>query len=427
MRIITFPSGREPRPPESWAAELEAALKGERTGSVAASWRELREDVRALAPPMAPEVEHELRARIAARTGRRRPGKDFSWRVVGARTVGPRRPPVTTGEPTRPDTLARRPQRASFPRHRRLAAAGTLTVACAIAAAVIVAGPRQAAVNTQFSPNAKPEIANAGRAASRPDLKGAASPAVTSSTAASPATAGGGEAAPGGPAAAPGRVQQLAASISLAPTPADVQATADRVARLTVTDGGFVESSHVQVQHGSAGEANMTLRLPSARLAAALASLGQLAPVRSESQSLQDITGAYDAASRRLADATAERQALLRALSRAVTQGQIDSFHERLAQARSAIAQARSSLQAVSQRASTAEVEVTVVGNGHASSEGLTLKRGLHDAEAVLTVILDVLLVLVATIVPLALVLAGLATGLRAWRRYHRERALDAA
>lgn len=72
-------------------------------------------------------------------------------------------------------------------------------------------------------------------------------------------------------------------------------------------------------------------------------------------------------------------------------------------------------------------MEVTVVGNGHASSEGLTLTRGLHDAEGVLTVTLDVLLVLVATLVPLALVLAGLATGLRAWRRYHRERALDAA
>jgi hypothetical protein len=399
MRIITFPGGREPRPPESWAAELEAALNGERAGSMAESWRELREDVRALAPPMAPEVEHELRARIAERTGRR-----------GA-------------------------ERPSFLRNRRLAAAGALAVACAIAAAVILAGPRQAAVSTQFGSSAKPLIAKAGRATlPQGDLKGAASsPAVSSSAngnagrAEQMGPARGGEAAPGGPAAAPGRVQQLAASISLAPTPGDVQATADRVARLTVSDGGFVESSHVQVQQGRAGEANMTLRLPSARLTAALASLGELAPVRSESQSLQDITGAYDAARRRLADATAERQALLRALSQAVTQGQIDSFHERLSQAGSAIAQARSSLQAVSQRASTAEVEVTVVGSGHASSEGLTLTRGLHDAEGVLTVTLDVLLVLVATLVPLALVLAGLATGLRAWRRYHRERALDAA
>jgi Domain of unknown function (DUF4349) len=439
MRLISFPGGREPRPPESWAAELEAALEGERTGPVADSWRELREDVRALAPPIAPEVEDRLRARIAEGAGRRRPPTSFSWRAVAARTVAPRRAPVTPGESTRPDTLARRPRRRSSRRPWRLAAAGALAVACAIAAAVILAGPRPAVVNTQFGASGKPAVATGGRATSRPEEKGAAnSPAVASSTAANaggaeqgraeqmgPARAG--EAAPGGPAAAPGRVQQLAASISLAPNPGDVQATADRVARLTVSDGGFVENSHVQVQQGHAGEANMTLSLPSARLAAALASLGQLAPVRSQSQSLQDITGAYDAARRRLADVTAERQALLRGLARAETQGQIDSFHERLAQASSAIAQARSALQAVSQRASTAEVEVTVVGNGHASSERLTLGRGLNDAEGVLTVTLDVLLVLVAILVPLALVLGGLATGLRAWRRYHRERALDAA
>jgi hypothetical protein len=439
MRIITFPGGREPRPGESWAAELEAALNGERAGSVADSWRELREDVRALAPPMAPEVEEQLRVRIAAGTARRRPSNEFSWRALGARTAASQRPPATPGQSQRPGTFARRPRRLNFLRHRRLAAAGTLAMTCVIAAAaVIVAGPRQTVVNRQFGPYSKPAVANAGRASSRPDLQGtlkgaANSPAVTSSTAANAGraerlgTARVGESAPGDPAAAPGRVQQLAASISLAPNPGDVQATADRVARLTVSDGGFVESSHVQVQQGRAGEATMTLNLPSAKLTAALSSLGRLAPVHSESQSLQDITGAYDAARRRLADATAERQALLRALSRAETQGQIDSFHERLSQAGSAIAQARSSLQAVSQRASTAEVEVTVVGDGHGASEGLTLNRGLHDAGEVLTVGIDVLLVLVAILVPLALVLAGLGTGLRAWRRYHRERALDAA
>ena len=104
----------------------------------------------------------------------------------------------------------------------------------------------------------------------------------------------------------------------------------------------------------------MTLNLPSAKLSAALASLGQLAPVRAESQSLQDITSSYDAARQRLADATAERQALLRALSKATTEGQIDSLRERLSQTRGAIARAHSALQAVSQHASTAEVEVTV-------------------------------------------------------------------
>jgi hypothetical protein len=218
----------------------------------------------------------------------------------------------------------------------------------------------------------------------------------------------------------------VAVSVSLSTTPANVQATSDSVARIAVRDEGFVESSHVQVQQQGPSEATLVLRLPGTRLSAALASIGQLAPVSAESQSLQDITDTYDAARRRLADVTAERQALRRALSAATTERQIVSLRERLSHASSALAQARSALQAVSQRASTAEVEVTIVGNRRASSEGLTLHRGLHDAGRVLVVALIVLLIAAAILLPLALVLAALAVGGRAWRRYQRERVLQA-
>jgi hypothetical protein len=87
-------------------------------------------------------------------------------------------------------------------------------------------------------------------------------------------------------------VQQLAASITLDSSPQNLQATSDQVAQLTVRDGGYVQSSNVQVQQQGASEATLALRLPSARLAAALAAIGRLAPVRAENQSLQDITGA---------------------------------------------------------------------------------------------------------------------------------------
>jgi hypothetical protein len=180
----------------------------------------------------------------------------------------------------------------------------------------------------------------------------------------------------------------------------------------------------VQVQQAGQSEATLMLRLPSARLSTALASLAQLAPVRAESQSLQDITSTYNAARQRLADATAGRQALLRALSQATTEGQIDSLRERLSQASGAIARARSALQSVSQQASTAEVEVTILGDARAGSEGLTLHRGLHDAGRVLVVALVVLLIAAAILVPLALLVFALAIALRAWRRYQRERAL---
>jgi hypothetical protein len=220
-------------------------------------------------------------------------------------------------------------------------------------------------------------------------------------------------------------VQQLAASLSLSATPSDVQATADRVARLAVSEEGFVESSHVQVEQEGASEATLMLRLPGRRLSADLAALGQLAPVRAESQSLQDITNTYDAARQRLSDATAERGALLRALAGATTEGEVDSLRSRLSQARIAITQAQAALQAISRRASTAEVEVTVLGDAHAGSEGLTLRRGLHDAGRVLLVALVGLILAATVLVPLALLLATFAGARRMWRRYQRERALD--
>jgi hypothetical protein len=60
MKIIPFPGGDSTSPDEAWLAELEAALNGDGEGASADSWRELRADVRALAPPMDPEFEREL-------------------------------------------------------------------------------------------------------------------------------------------------------------------------------------------------------------------------------------------------------------------------------------------------------------------------------------------------------------------------------
>ena len=290
--------------------------------------------------------------------------------------------------------------------------------------AVVIAGPWRAGTGPiePALPRASSQLGVSGPTDAIRAAKGAAN-ATTRQGDLEPATSGPTASAPA--AAPPGRVQQLAASITLGTTPNDVQETADRVSRLAVSDGGFVQSSHVNVGQGT-GEASLDLSLPSAKLSAALASLGQLAPVRAESQSLQDITNTYDAARQRLGDATAERQALLRALARATSEGEIDSLRERLSQNRGAIGQAQSALQVVSQHASTAEVEVTVLGDAKAGSEGLTLHRGLRDAGRVLVVMLVVLLIAAAVLVPLALLLAALATARRMWLRYQRERVLDA-
>ena len=398
MRIVPFPTGHDATSAEqTWLADLESALSGDAHGPAAQSWRELREDVRSLAPAMSADFERQLSERILKRDSPR-----------------PRR-------------------RLRFSRPGRPALAAAFSLAVVALVAVVIVAPW----HSDRGPEAVSALSNLPRASERLTPRSSSVPSETAGAFATGAPAKADEeAAPSanaavapsssGPASAPGRVQQLGASVTLAVTPADVQETADRVSRLVVRDGGFVQSSHVQTQQGHGGEASLMLKLPSEKLSAALASLEQIAPVRDESQSLQDITNSYDAARQRLADANAERRALLHALSDASTEAQIDSLRERLAQSRRTLAGAHSALDAVSRRASTAEVEVSVLGDARAANEGLTLHRGLHDAGRVLTVTLVVLLIAAAVLIPLALVLIALTTARRAWRRQRRERALGA-
>jgi len=409
MKVIPFPGSGAERPDESWLAELEAALNGTGEGPGADSWRELRADVRALAPPMSAEFERELGERIAERSAR------SASKRFASKGSTPRQPRRRWGWP----------RRLSHP-----ALAGVAVAFVVIAATLIAAPWRPAGHAVESSPRSPSAAARADHLgpAFGPDESATAPGSSGQKASSKGAATAAGSVAASAPAASSaasssGRVQQLGASIALTATPEEVQTVADRVSRLTTSEGGFVRSSHVNEEE-KAGEATLTLSLPSAKLSAALASLGRLAPVRSESQSLQDITNTYDEARQRLNDATAERQALLRALARASTEGEIDSLHARLAQNGGAIARARAALGTVSQQASTAEVEVTVVGDKDANSEGLTLHRGLHDAGRVLTVTLVVLLIAAAVLLPLALVAIALATVRRAWRRHQRERVL---
>jgi hypothetical protein len=395
MRIIPFPSEQPAPDQEAWTAELEAALAGELRSPSADAWRELRDDVRSLAQPIDPAFHARLQQELLPRAAVR------------------------------------------APTHRRRAAlAGAFAVAAAVAAALVIGAPHESPVPApapQSSPAersaraAKSQAAPAIAEQRRADELGPSAPSN-----AGRASAAGEAAAPAnaGPASAPGRVQQLAASITLGTAAGEVQAISDQVAQLTVREGGYVQSSSVRVQQQGAGasspegEGTLSLRIPSAKLSAALAAIARLAPVRAENQSLEDITNTYEAAHRRLADALAERGALLRALAGATTEGQIDSLRERLAQAGGAISRAQASVNAVSQKASTAEVEVSVLGDAHDASAGLTLHTGLHDAGRVLLITAIVLLIACAVLVPLALALAVLLGGRSAWRRHQRERAL---
>jgi hypothetical protein len=439
MRIIPFPADESLPGQEAWTAELEAALRGESQRPDAHAWRELRDDVRALAPAMTPAFEARLAQALERRGALERSAEDAESRLRGQDSArSPRQIAAGDASGSQPSSLARH-RRGSWAlaSHRRSAVGAAATVAVALVAALLIAGshgsapliepraPTQRTPAGALSPNAR---ASKGAASSSPSSTQAPLATSGGSAASAGVQASPSIAAPSAPGAssAPGRVQQLAASITLGGTPQNLQATSDKVAQLTVRDGGYVQSSNVQVQQQGASEATLALRLPSARLAAALAAIARLAPVRAESQSLQDITGAYNAAHQQLSDAEAEQRALLRALAAATTEAQIDSLHARLAASRAAIARAQASVNSITARASTSEVEVSILGDTRAGSEGLTLHKGLHDAGQVLLVVVTAILILAAALVPLALLVAGVARARRTWRRYQRERVLNA-
>jgi hypothetical protein len=404
MKIVPFPR-RHDAQEDALVADLEAALRGESDGEAEAeSWRELRADVRALTPPLSPELEHELRARIQARTAASpaRRGRRLHPRAALARFNA---------------------WLASCPRARLLAASGISAIAAIVVLALVAPwGESNTRIASELFKNPVSVHAKlrpfAGSVVRGPVQQSA--PLGESSGDASTASASSSSSA-----APSTRVQQRGASLTLAPKSEAVQSVADEVAQLAARDGGFVQNSHVSLQHGVGGEANLQLSLPSARLSTALAELARLAPARAESQSLQDITDEYDADRTKLADAVAERQALLRALGRASTQGEVESLHARLGLAAAAITRARNEYQAISKRGSNSSVEVAVLGDAHAGSSESTLSNALHDAGDVLKVALAVAILALAVLVPLAILLVLLALGWRATRRRLRERVLS--
>jgi hypothetical protein len=395
MRVIPF---RPPRLSDADAhtlAQIEAALDGDGTGTDAEYWRELRADVRSLSEPVDPGFARALEQRVRA-PGQRPPR---SPRALAAATA-----------------------------HRRGIALALAASLVAVLVAVFAVGVPTSNRVPEATPLAAGPVKN-GASAERSGAAAAhggeaifggkqAGPAIHASSSSSAAPAG---EAPG---EAGARLQHLGASLGLSAGGEGVQRVADRVGRATVAAGGFVQSSRVQTQQGSPGEALLTLVLPSAKLQTTLGELERIAPVRAETQSLQDITAPYHAASTRLAAARAERAALLRALARASTPAAIESLHARLAGATHQISAAEHQQASISHQASQAEVEVTVLGAAHHGGTGSTLGRGLSDAGKVLAVSLAVLLVAAAVLVPLGLLLGALLLGGRLWRRQRRERVL---
>jgi hypothetical protein len=326
----------------------------------------------------------------------------------------------------------RRPWHVPIRRPQILVPAIGATLAAALVALMVVTGNSGNDDNNSASSSSgsaavtaqAPQATSAPGPAAAGDSSPASGPAQATSAPSTPAAA---QTAPA-PSTATTRKVERAAELTLTPEPKDVQDTADGVVRETQAAGGYVQRSDVATRDGG-GEASFTLRIPSARLDDTLARLSKLAHVGALNQSATDITAQTASAADRLADARAERRALLRALGRATTDRQIAGLKARLRDNRSEIAQRKGALDAQRRRADLATVTVTVAGTGtpaHQDGGGAwTPRDALHDAGRVLEVAGGVALIALAVLAPLAILGALALLAARSVRRHRRETALD--
>jgi Domain of unknown function (DUF4349) len=365
------------------AAELEA-LEAALAGDLAAEPElvALVSDVRAQAPAMAPEFRARLDRRVERGFERPLPRRRFQLRpLIPALGVGG-------------------------------------CVLAALVAVVLTAG------------NGTDDSASGGGGT------GVAAPlSSTQGESADAAKSGGGGASGGSSAATPApvapqaRSRRIERSTRLELTTTDVQKAGDGVVRATQAAGGFVQSSQIATGD-ERSTASFVLRVPTSRLDDALARLSKLGHVKSLQQSAQDITGSYDSASARLAEARAERRGLLRALAKATTAQEISSLRARIADNRRELQRYQREFNTVRNRANYATVGVDVTGTKREQTVApaggsWTPGDAAHDAVRVLEVSAGVALIALAVLVPVGLVGAAGGFAAIAVRRRRREAALS--
>lgn len=406
---------RRPRPLDPAAraelAAIDAALAGRPVAPEHSALATLVADVRATAPSPSPELDSRLEA-----------GLRSGFAPAGA--PAPRGRVATLGAAVR--------ARLGAGISRRSLALGTAGALASvlIAAVVIVSLPGSGSRNATQPQTQLLERAAPGASTPPP----AAAPATVTPTPARP-TPSPLRPLPPGVAPAPTRRVDRAASLALSTAPDSLNTVADGVVRVTDSFGGIVASSNVSSGRpatdagpGQGGEASFDLRVPSDRLAAALAALSRLADVTARDQSTQDITAPYDAAASRVGRLTSQRDALRSRLA-AAHGAQVQALLARLraVQAQLALAQRQQRQLDLRARYARVTVQIAATGTRHGAAGPWGPGRALDDALRVLAVAAGVALVALAALVPLAaLGLAGWLAGRRLLRR-RRERALGFA
>jgi len=330
------------------------------------------------------------------------------------------------------------------PRQRRRwsgfwGAAGALGagVAAIVAVALVAGGGGGAssAPSSSASGSMTSAASSAGSAASAaPAVRSPQhSPPTTSGSVANSAASSATSSAPGQPLQPPttGRKVVQGAQLNLAAAPNRIDDVAQEIFNIIGQANGVVENSNV-TQGGPGGNANFQLSVPSGSLGQTMSQLSALnyAQVVSRTDSSQDITDQYGAATRALADARALRTSLLKQLAAATTTEEIDSLKAQINDAEASISSDQATLNRLNHQVNYSEVYVTVQARTAPAAVsqgggGFGVGKAAHDASRVLTVAAGVALIALAAITPVALVLALMWWVGSALKRRRREQALD--
>jgi len=254
------------------------------------------------------------------------------------------------------------------------------------------------------------------------------SPAAGSSASAS---SGSGTSAPTLEPPTTGREVVQGAQLNLTAAPSRIENVAQEIYDVVGQANGIVENSSV-TQGGPGGSANFQLSVPSAGLGQMMSRLSSLnyAQVVSRTDSSQDITDQYGAATRALADARALRTSLLKQLANATTTEQVDSLKAQIRDAEASISSDQATLNRLSHSVNYSEVYVEVQAKpvpapvSHGGG-GFTLGRAAHDAGHVLTVGAGVALIAIAALAPIGLLVALVWWVGSTLKRRRREQVLD--
>jgi hypothetical protein len=221
---------------------------------------------------------------------------------------------------------------------------------------------------------------------------------------------------------------ERAAQMTLGADPAEVGKASSKVRQTVHAYDGIILSS--SVHGGSEGEpsARFELLIPSAKLPDALAAFSEIAEVRTQHESSNDITAPTVTVGELLQDSHARIDSLLNQLAAAETEAEQEAAEAKLRAERHHAANLKAELTSLQRRANLSRVSLLIVSDeAPASGSGGTWDAGdaLHDAGHVLSVAAGVTILGLAVLAPIALIVLLALLTQRAWTRNRRERALD--